>query len=110
MFDNGVQLPPDAIVQAWKANDMPAVVKAGLKTTNSYKWYLNHACDNYGDGLWGDFYTNDPLKWLNDSTTSTDMGSAQNKMISTALDSTLVIGGETTMWSECVDGCYFSSS
>ena len=29
---------------------------AGHTVTNSYKWYLNHGCNNYGDGLWADFY------------------------------------------------------
>ena len=29
---------------------MPRVIAAGHRVTNSYKWYLNHGCDNFGDG------------------------------------------------------------
>ena len=48
IFNNNVSLPPTAVIQAWKTNAMPGVVAAGHRTTNSYKWYLNHGCNNYG--------------------------------------------------------------
>ena len=85
MFDNGVQLDPTkSVIQAWKANDLPAVTAAGLRATNSYKWYLNHGCSNDGDGTWDDFYVNDPLRWL----PGKGVTPAQKR---------LVLGGETTM-------------
>jgi hexosaminidase len=88
----GADLPSDSIIQAWKSNVMPGVLEAGHQVTNSYKWYLNHGCNNYGDGNWGEFYTNDPLKFVPKAT------AAQQK---------LVMGGETTMWGECVDAINF---
>ena len=45
--------------------------------------YLNHGCNNYGDGVWRDFYANDPLKYV---------------VNNTAEEQKLVMGGETTMW------------
>ncbi len=95
IFNNNVTLPADAIIQAWKSDAMPGVLRAGHRTTNSYKWYLNHGCDNYGDGVWGSFYENDPMKWA-----GTGLSPAQQR---------LVLGGETTMWSECVDAQSFDS-
>ena len=95
IFNNNVSLPADAIIQAWKTDAMPGVIKAGHRTTNSYKWYLNHGCDNYGDGVWGPFYENDPMKWA-----GAGLSPAERK---------LVLGGETTMWSECVDAQSFDS-
>ena len=94
IFNNGVQLAKDVIIQAWKSNAMSGIIRAGLRTTNSYKWYLNHGCNNYGDGNWGEFYTNDPMIWAN---TTNDN------------EKKLVLGGETTMWSECVDEHSFDS-
>ena len=73
---------------------MPKVVAKGHRVTNSYKWYLNHGCNNYGDGLWEQFYLNDPLTWLPDATPA---------------EAALVVGGETTMWSECVDPAIFDA-
>ena len=73
---------------------MPAVVAAGHRTTNSYKWYLNHGCDNFGDGNWPAFYENDPLHFVPGAT---------------AAEQALVVGGETTMWAECVDSVIFDS-
>ena len=49
---NGVHLPSGTIIQAWKSDALPGVVKAGHRATNSYGWYLNHGCNNYGDGVW----------------------------------------------------------
>ncbi len=46
------------------ATVMAGVVKAGHRVTNSYLWYLNHGCNNYGDGIWESFYINDPLNFV----------------------------------------------
>ena len=73
---------------------MPGVVRAGHRTTNSFGWYLNHGCNNFGDGNWANFYENDPYAYVSNVT------SEQKK---------LVLGGETTMWSECVDAHSFDS-
>eukprot|EP00051_Salpingoeca_urceolata_P026409 m.477188 g.477188 ORF g.477188 m.477188 type:complete len:553 (-) comp20774_c0_seq1:150-1808(-) len=94
IFNNGVNLPPSAIIQAWKTNAMPGVIKKGHRVTNSYKWYLNHGCNNYGDGVWKDFYVNDPLKFVPGTTPE---------------EQRLVMGGETTMWGECVDSVIFDA-
>jgi hexosaminidase len=61
--------------------------------TNSYKWYLNHGCNNYGDGLWRDFYSNDPFNLVPTTTPPEQLA--------------LIVGGETTMWSECVNSVIF---
>ena len=87
-------LPKGTLIQAWKSNAMPAVVAAGHRTTNSFKWYLNHGCNNFGDGMWGDFYENDPLHFVPNAS---------------AAEQALVVGGETTMWAECVDHVIFDS-
>jgi hexosaminidase len=64
IFNNNVKLDKDVIIQAWKSDAMSGIIRAGHRTTNSFKWYLNHGCDNYGDGLWDDFYVNDPMLWV----------------------------------------------
>ena len=79
---------------------MSGIIHAGYRTTNSYKWYLNHGCNNYGDGNWDDFYINDPFKWSNTNASAPPLTPLQKK---------LVLGGETTMWSECVDQYSFDS-
>ena len=63
--------------------------------TNSYKWYLNHGCDNYGDGNWPAFYENDPLDFVPKNTPPDQLA--------------LIVGGETTMWAECVDSIIFDA-
>ena len=30
-----------------KSDALPGIIAAGHKATNSYKWYLNHGCDNF---------------------------------------------------------------
>ena len=100
IFNNNVQLDKTSIVQAWKSTAMSGIIHAGYRTTNSYKWYLNHGCNNFGDGNWDDFYTNDPMKWSNTNASAPPLTPLQKK---------LVLGGETTMWSECVDAYSFDS-
>ena len=99
IFNNKVKLAKDSIVQAWKSTAMSGIVRAGYRTTNSYKWYLNHGCNNFGDGNWGEFYTNDPMKWARNA----------SEPPLTPAQRALVLGGETTMWSECVDEHSFDS-
>ena len=50
--------------------------------------------DNYGDGLWANFYLNDPFAKAPHATPD-------------QLD--LIQGGETTMWGECVDAVIFDA-
>lgn len=57
-----MSLPPHTIIQAWKSDDLPSILAKGHAATNSYLWYLNHGCNNYGDGVWDKFYVNDPYK------------------------------------------------
>eukprot|EP01047_Picozoa_sp_COSAG01_P059256 COSAG01_NODE_7089_length_3358_cov_14.827554_4_plen_230_part_00 len=57
--------------------------------------YLNHGCDNTGDGVWQNFYANEPLQYV-----PKDITPAKEK---------LIVGGETTMWAECVDAVIFDS-
>ena len=91
----GHLLPKDVVVQAWKSNAMPAAIAAGHRVTNSFKWYLNHGCNNYGDGLWQAFYENEPYQFVPESTPPAQLAR--------------IVGGETTMWAECVDSIIFDS-
>jgi len=94
-WNTGKSLPKGTVIQAWKSNAMPGVVDAGHQVTNSFKWYLNHGCDNTGDGVWQNFYANEPLQYV-----PKDITPAQKA---------LIVGGETTMWAECVDSVIFDS-
>ena len=126
----GKDLPAGTVVQAWKSNAMPAAIAAGHRVTNSYKWYLNQyadrgsnagaslpalpapfaaslsvlrsirggarsGCNNFGDGNWPAFYENEPLDFVPKTTPAEQLA--------------LVVGGETTMWAECVDSVIFDS-
>jgi len=91
----GAQLPAHSVVQAWKSNAMPAALRAGYRVTNSFKWYLNHGCNNFGDGNWPAFYENEPLQLLPADTPPEQLAR--------------IVGGETTMWAECVDSIIFDA-
>ena len=91
----GDELCDGTVVQAWKSNAMPAVLSAGHRVTNSYKWYLNHGCDNFGDGNWPAFYENEPTAFVPASTPPEQLKQ--------------IVGGETTMWAECVDSINFDA-
>jgi len=84
-----LSLPADVIVEAWKSSSLQEIVSRGLRGVNSYKWYLNHGDNVFGDGVWEDFYENDPLNWAKSGNTS------------------LVLGGETAMWNVAVDATIF---
>mmetsp|Transcript_7284 Transcript_7284/g.21522 ORF Transcript_7284/g.21522 Transcript_7284/m.21522 type:complete len:553 (+) Transcript_7284:73-1731(+) len=94
IFQNNVSLRPSTVIQAWKTDVMPDVMKAGFRVTNSYGWYLNHGCDNYGDGNWDKFYENEPDELAPGVTPA---------------ERALLLGGEVTMWSECVDEVIFEA-
>jgi hypothetical protein len=84
IFNNNVTLPKDTIIQGWKSGAIGGVIKRGHRTTNSFGWYLNHGCNDYGDGVWTSFYANDPLLYAGAGATAEELS--------------LIIGGETTMW------------
>ena len=89
------QLPNGTIIQAWKSDALPGIIAAGHKATNSYKWYLNHGCDNFGDGNWPAFYMNEPFDLVPKGTPAEQLKR--------------IVGGEVTMWGECVDSVIFDS-
>ncbi|XP_013184113.2 beta-hexosaminidase subunit beta [Amyelois transitella] len=87
VFDEGVPLNKDVLVQVWKnypEQEMAKVLKAGHKVLFSSSWYLDHITDG-----WKDYYQHDPRTML---ASSVDEGLKQN-----------VIGGEACMWGEMVD-------
>ncbi|KAJ8720344.1 hypothetical protein PYW07_012387 [Mythimna separata] len=89
VFDEGVKLPSDAIVQVWKhvgAEDMIRVLEANHKVIYSASWYLDYL-SNGGD--WDKFYTVDPRQMI-----------PRNHR---ELDLDKILGGEACMWGESVD-------
>lgn len=87
VFDNGVKLKDDTVVEVWKGNNMEEelknVTEAGFTTILSAPWYLDYI--SYGQD-WQRYYKVEPLNFP-----GTD---AQKK---------LVIGGEACLWGEYVD-------
>jgi len=91
VFDNGVKVKPDTVVHVWKSGsqaeidtEMEAITKQNLRTILSSCWYLNNI--KYGNN-WEDYYACDPQHFS---------GTEQQKA--------LVMGGETCMWGEWIDG------
>uniref|UniRef100_A0A0E0CBG1 Beta-hexosaminidase n=1 Tax=Oryza meridionalis TaxID=40149 RepID=A0A0E0CBG1_9ORYZ len=84
-FNNfGDKLDRRTVVHNWLGEDVaPKVVAAGLRciVSNQDKWYLDHL-----DATWEGFYTNEPLKGIDDPE-----------------QQSLVIGGEVCMWGEQID-------
>ncbi|XP_006645150.1 beta-hexosaminidase 3-like [Oryza brachyantha] len=84
-FNNfGDKLDRRTVVHNWLDEDVaPKVVAAGLRciVSNQDKWYLDHL-----DATWEGFYTNEPLK---------DIDNPDQQR--------LVIGGEVCMWGEQID-------
>eukprot|EP01094_Clydonella_sp_ATCC50884_P010127 TRINITY_DN1968_c0_g1_i1.p1 TRINITY_DN1968_c0_g1~~TRINITY_DN1968_c0_g1_i1.p1 ORF type:complete len:548 (+),score=159.09 TRINITY_DN1968_c0_g1_i1:50-1693(+) len=100
LFDAGIQLSPDTIVEIWDGSTtLKKVVQAGLQAINAYGWYLNEQVPIAGQevGQWVDtwktFYGYDPLDGLG-------LSPAQEA---------LVLGGEAAMWGEQVDSVNFDS-
>ncbi|XP_016299054.1 beta-hexosaminidase subunit beta-like isoform X2 [Sinocyclocheilus anshuiensis] len=87
VFDNGVKLKDDTVVEVWMENKMEEelqnVTGAGFTTILSAPWYLDYI--SYGQD-WQHYYKVEPLNFP-----GTD---AQKK---------LVIGGEACLWGEYVD-------
>ncbi|XP_051975985.1 beta-hexosaminidase subunit beta isoform X2 [Xyrauchen texanus] len=87
VFDNGVKLKGDTVVEVWMSNNMEEelqnVTGAGFTTILSSPWYLDYI--NYGQD-WQRYYKVEPLNFP-----GTD---SQKK---------LVIGGEACLWGEYVD-------
>ncbi|CAM4541404.1 hypothetical protein PO909_025914 [Leuciscus waleckii] len=87
VFDNGVKLKDDTVVEVWMGNKMEEelqnVTGAGFTTILSAPWYLDYI--SYGQD-WQRYYKVEPLSFP-----GTD---AQKK---------LVIGGEACLWGEYVD-------
>uniref|UniRef100_A0A8C9S0V2 Beta-hexosaminidase n=1 Tax=Scleropages formosus TaxID=113540 RepID=A0A8C9S0V2_SCLFO len=87
VFDNGVKLKPDTVVEVWMGSnyqeELQNVTAAGFSTILSAPWYLDYI--SYGQD-WQRYYKVEPLAFK-----GTD---AQKK---------LVIGGEACLWGEYVD-------
>ena len=47
VLNNGVALPENSIIQAWKSDVLPNILSKGHRATNSFGWYLNHGCSKY---------------------------------------------------------------
>eukprot|EP01120_Amphizonella_sp_Union-15-10_P015421 TRINITY_DN793_c0_g1_i1.p2 TRINITY_DN793_c0_g1~~TRINITY_DN793_c0_g1_i1.p2 ORF type:complete len:233 (-),score=41.39 TRINITY_DN793_c0_g1_i1:56-754(-) len=86
VFDNGVVIQPNTVVDVWRSGWQKTLGKstaAGYKSILSAPWYLNYI--GYGED-WNFYYAIEPLSF-----NGTD---AQNK---------LVVGGECTFWAEFID-------
>ncbi|XP_075977690.1 beta-hexosaminidase subunit beta-like [Anticarsia gemmatalis] len=89
VFDEGVPLSKDAIVQVWKGNEvqeMIQILSAGRKLIFSSAWYLDHL--NSG-GDWVDYYKADPRQMIPKSLSHFNLHD--------------IVGGEACMWGEVVD-------
>ncbi|XP_056602811.1 beta-hexosaminidase subunit beta isoform X2 [Triplophysa dalaica] len=87
VFDNGVKLKEDTVVEVWIGNKMEEelqnVTRAGFTTILSAPWYLDWI--SYGQD-WQRYYKVEPLSFP---------GTDEQKK--------LVIGGEACLWGEYVD-------
>uniref|UniRef100_A0A8D0G6R9 Beta-hexosaminidase n=1 Tax=Sphenodon punctatus TaxID=8508 RepID=A0A8D0G6R9_SPHPU len=87
VFDNGVKIKPDTIVEVWMGHLYPSelsrVTKAGYTTVLAAPWYLDYI--SYGQD-WKKYYSVEPLDFL---------GCEMQKK--------LVVGGEACLWGEFVD-------
>lgn len=92
VFDNGVQISADTIVDVWKNNplswqlELAEVTYFGQRAVLSAPWYLNYEDDEYSENDIWDYYAVDP-----------------HAFIGTAAMKKLVIGGSACMWGEWTD-------
>ncbi|CAK1584912.1 unnamed protein product [Parnassius mnemosyne] len=88
VFDEGVPLSNDTLVQVWKyswIDEMVKVLEAGHRVLFSSSWYLDHL-----GGEWDALYAADPRQMVRDATGSDALLPA-------------IVGGEACMWGEMVD-------
>ncbi|XP_062984003.1 beta-hexosaminidase subunit beta [Elgaria multicarinata webbii] len=87
VFDNGVKIKPDTIVEVWMGNmykdELRKVTKAGHHAILAAPWYLDYI--SYGQD-WKKYYTVEPLDFFG--------WNSQKE---------LVLGGEACLWGEYVD-------
>lgn len=85
LFDNGLPLPKNVVIEVWKGGDpravLHAVVQQGFRGVMSSFWYLDHLGDT-----WATYYSN-PI----------DDGTFTPK------ERELIMGGEACMWGEWVN-------
>lgn len=88
VFDNGVKLKPDTIVQIWSGDsyDVDRVTKSGLRALFSTCWYLDYI--NYGQD-WDKYYRCEQVG------SQLDDYRVHNQ--------SLLIGGEACLWTEYAD-------
>jgi hexosaminidase len=96
IFDNGVDILPDTVVDVWKSGDwqdeMGRVTSAGFHSVLSAPFYLNYI--SYGLD-WTKYYSVEPTNF----TCPAESGSS--------CDKSLVGGVEQCMWAEFVDATNF---
>ncbi|XP_045452690.1 beta-hexosaminidase subunit alpha-like [Melitaea cinxia] len=88
VFDEGVSLTKDTLIQVWKYNwisEMINILESGHKLIFSSTWYLSAM-----NSEWPDFYLPDPRKMVYDIT--------RNETLLPG-----IVGGEACMWGEMVD-------
>ncbi|XP_059061452.1 beta-hexosaminidase subunit beta-like [Achroia grisella] len=90
VFDEGVPLSRNTIIQVWKSQWIPTMIQVlqhGYRLIFSASWYLDHLKTG---GDWTDFYTADPRSMVYNATNNSSL--LHN-----------IIGGEACMWGEVVD-------
>lgn len=87
VFDDGVQLSPDTVIQIWKEKSQRSVVNVterGYRVILSSDWYISFV---HGRSDWHKFYKVEPAAFLR-----------------TEQQRELVLGGEACLWGEFVHG------
>ncbi|KAA0152983.1 hypothetical protein FNF29_03505 [Cafeteria roenbergensis] len=95
LFDNGINLPSDFVVNVWKGGwqEEMSKVTAKFRTVLSSPYYENYIENPYSNsGDWMGYYTTEPLNFT---------GTAEQKA--------RVMGCETSFWAEYIDSTNFFS-